>query len=503
MTALWVLGVRAGLAALALLLAAGMALPAAAAGAPSDAVADRLLVFGERSYPGLFPGPVPSQQAGPFRYRHYPGTGAYLGVVTRPEGGYAAGAVYVMGGPFGPVAQVVGTLGQFVSAEEPVGFVARAGRGFTLEGRPFRVAGANAAQVIANVDRSGMRSALSLARQMGANVVRFFGASEIGSLDRSVRTLGSDPAFRPWFQAWDPVTRRAVPNTGDNGLRHLDAVIAAAREEGLRVIIALVDNWDFFYGGVNQYVLWHGAHGHGAFFTDPAIRQSYRDWVETLLTRVNTVTGLRYADEPTIMAWELINEPSCYGGEGVVMGSCDRRDIEAWITEMAAHVKRLAPRQLVAVGDQGRFGSRDSAAMGWPYRSTNEPDFETVLRMPDIDFGTYHLYALDLAEGDGSLAPLDWGLRYIRDREQVARSLGKPALLEEVGARNFGVHATMWSTWLAALDAEGGSGFVFWGIGARFANGQTVWDSQGYTIYPDSAGADELQHWIGRFQAGN
>ena len=108
---------------------------------------------------------------------------------------------------------------------EPGGFVARAGRGFTLEGRPFRVAGANAAQVIANVDRSGMRSALSLARQMGANVVRFFGASEIGSLDRSVPTLGSDPAFRPWFQAWDPVTRRAVPNTGDNGLRHLDAAL--------------------------------------------------------------------------------------------------------------------------------------------------------------------------------------------------------------------------------------------------------------------------------------
>ena len=30
-----------------------------------------------------------------------------------------------------------------------------------------------------------------------------------------------------------------------------------------------------------------------------------------MLTRRNSLTGIAYKDDPTIMAWELINEPKC------------------------------------------------------------------------------------------------------------------------------------------------------------------------------------------------
>jgi len=42
----------------------------------------------------------------------------------------------------------------------------------------------------------------------------------------------------------------------------------------------------------------------------------YKENIRKVIQRVNVFTGVMYRDDPTIMAWELINEPRQGGARG-------------------------------------------------------------------------------------------------------------------------------------------------------------------------------------------
>ncbi|CAK9160299.1 unnamed protein product [Ilex paraguariensis] len=68
-----------------------------------------------------------------------------------------------------------------------------------------------------------------------------------------------------------------------------------------------------------------------------------------VITRFNTITGIAYRDDPTIMASGLMNEPRCqvdYSG----------RTITAWVQEMATYVKALDGKHLLEIGMEGFYG---------------------------------------------------------------------------------------------------------------------------------------------------
>ena len=55
-------------------------------------------------------------------------------------------------------------------------------------------------------------------------------------------------------------------------------------------------------------------------------------------------------DEPTIMAWELMNEPRC-------PGDFSASKLQHWIERTAEFLKSVDPTHLIAVGSEGFFGS--------------------------------------------------------------------------------------------------------------------------------------------------
>ncbi|PWA86089.1 Glycoside hydrolase, catalytic domain-containing protein [Artemisia annua] len=95
----------------------------------------------------------------------------------------------------------------------------------------------------------------------------------------------------------------------------LDFVVAEARRYKIKLILSLVNNYENL-GGKEQYVNWarnQGQHltSDDDFFTNPVTKGFYKNHVKTVLNRYNTVNGVMYKNDPTIMAWELMNEPRC------------------------------------------------------------------------------------------------------------------------------------------------------------------------------------------------
>lgn len=240
----------------------------------------------------------------------------------------------------------------------------------------------------------------------------------------------------------------------------MDYVIYKAEQLGLRLILPLVNNLDD-YGGMAQYIAWDAVYGsdpgevateHNDFYTDADTRQWYRDWVNAVINRRNTYTGVLYRDDPTIFAWELANEPRAPGDESGDI-------LQAWLEEMAAYVKSLDPNHMLTTGSEGLYSHRSG---DWMYDGSEGTDFIRNHQVEGIDFATIHLYP------DQWRMDYDASLRWYQEHVDDARdTLRMPLLLEEfaVGVRGTGSRAQrdeLYAGLLDLADRTDSAGWNFW-----------------------------------------
>ena len=246
---------------------------------------------------------------------------------------------------------------------ENVGFVTRQGGGLVLNGQPYYFASNNSyclfyeTQAVAN-------EVLEDASALGLNVMRTWGSCE-----------GEGPmgySFQPTPGVYDEAT-----------FQKMDYIIWKANLCNVRLIIPLVNNWDDNFGGINQYVEWSPtANTHDQFFTDQWCRDAYRAYVNYFLNRVNTLTGVAYKNDPTIMILELANEARCSSDP-------TGNTLQAWVEEMSAYIKSIDTNHLVSTGSEGWYADNpDQDPVTWTgvnYISNNQ--------CPNIDICSYHLFS--------------------------------------------------------------------------------------------------------------
>ncbi|XP_074272755.1 mannan endo-1,4-beta-mannosidase 7-like [Silene latifolia] len=299
-------------------------------------------------------------------------------------------------------------LGEFVKGENGL-FVRREGVQFKLNGKEFYRNGFNAYWLMYEAsfpsERQKVTNVFQEAASYSLTIARTWAFSDGGS-----RPLQSSPGVY-----------------NEQMFQGLDFVISEAKKHGIKLILSLVNNYND-YGGRQQYIKWANLSKEDDFYTNPIVKGFYKNHIKNVLTRVNTITKVAYKDEPTIMAWELINEPRC-------SSDLSGRTFQGWVNEMASYLKSIDGNHLLEIGLEGFYGSStpDKIKIN-PNSYQFGTDFIANNQIPAIDFVTVHSYPdqwLKNAPGSAQLAFLkQWVDQHIADSQNILR---KPVIFAEFG----------------------------------------------------------------------
>ncbi|XAR73846.1 Mannan endo-1,4-beta-mannosidase [Bertholletia excelsa] len=334
------------------------------------------------------------------------------------------------------------------------GFVRTKGIHFMLNGKPYYANGFNAYWLMYMACDPSQRPKISAvfreATSHGLSVARTWAFSDGG--------------YRP--------LQYSPGSYNEQMFKGLDFVIAEARRYGIKLVLSLVNNYDSF-GGKKQYVNWARSQGQylvsdDDFFRNPVVKGYYKNHVKTVLNRYNTMTGVAYKNDPTIMAWELMNEPRCTSDPS-------GRTIQAWIMEMASFVKSVDRNHLLEAGLEGFYGQST------PQRKRFNPagfnigtDFIANNRIPGIDFATVHSYPDQWLSSSNDQSQLyflqNWLNSHIQDSEFILR---KPLFITEFGKSSkdpgFSTHQrdilfnrVYYKIYLSAKRGGAAAGGLFW-----------------------------------------
>ncbi|OUM68451.1 family 5 glycoside hydrolase, partial [Piromyces sp. E2] len=260
---------------------------------------------------------------------------------------------------------------------------------------------------------------------------------------------------------------------GKIGLEQIDYMLYSANQHNVRLLLTLTNNWIEF-GGMDSYTYHLGGKYHDDFYTNEKIKNAFKNYVKTLLNRVNTYTGVAYKD------YVYTNEPRCSGsGRLPSSGKCTLETLMAWYDEMSTFIKTYDPNHMVTIGDEGFGLPKPDAYSYTPYPYSGDGGildaYERNIALPNIDFGTFHLYTKDWGLPGNDI---DSGTYWINAHGDVANKVGKPIIFEEYGIREKEDRSKVYGAWHNACINKGIDAALFWMIAV-----DEYEDYDGYTLY--------------------
>ena len=294
------------------------------------------------------------------------------------------------------------------------------------DGSPYYYVGTNLwyAPILASEGQGGDRERLGREldrlQAMGIDNLRILVGADTGS--------DSANTVRPYLQE-----RPGVLN--DTLLRGLDYLLVEMAKRDMVGVFYLTNSWDWS-GGYGFYL---NQTGHGqspnslgegynnyvryaaAFVSDEKAQQLFYDFVRAIVGRTNTLTGKAYKDDPTIMAWQVCNEPRPFS-------KAAKGNFARWIARTAALIKSIDPNHLVSTGSEGFYGCESDADL-----------CERIHNDLNVDYYTIHIWPRNWQWVAEDRLFEDLPNAYLRTKEYIdmhvrmAEKADKPLVLEEFG----------------------------------------------------------------------
>ncbi len=330
------------------------------------------------------------------------------------------------------------------------------------------------------------------ARQLGATVVR-------------TRAYDDRPDSPTAIQI-------AALEYGEPGLQALDHVVARAGANGIKLVLPLVGR-NATYGGVDQYLRWGGylvpiAEDRRRFYLDGPIREHFKDHVRFLLDRTNSITGVKYKDDPAILAWEVIDGPD----EPGVFADATGNAVAEFMTTMTQLVKGNDENHLVITGDMGfdvnptpysrHYDAIRDAGLAPLYDGSHGVAWQRNTRAGATDIAVIHVDPQAFGFPNTANQYANLGAAWIRGHATLAAIEGKPLVIlvarmasrpMELPARRDAMQA--WFDEVLSLDLAGVVAGNFYADGVSLGDDRTAWGFQSGTEPGDPANeyADLIQ----------
>ena len=301
--------------------------------------------------------------------------------------------------------------------------------GFSLNGSPYIIAGTNLwyGHLLAAEGETGklrLVEELNRLASYGINNLRVV----IDGCGPETEPFRIIPAIQPKLRVYN-----------DQILQGLDFLLEECKLRKITVVLCLNNFWHWT-GGMAQYVAWvsgedipypehtswHRYQQFSArFYKSNAAKQAFLDFAHKIIHRENSISKIEYFDDPTIMAWQLANEPRGYN---------HRCGYLRWIKSAAQKIRKWAPNQLVSLGGEGIASSVIARNA-----------FKRVTKIKHLDYLTMHCWIenwgwFDPTVPDQTFNPAMAKVKsYLYRHADLARQVMKPIVLEEFGiARDSG-----------------------------------------------------------------